>query len=139
MHSALFEGIGVREYVLALIAGLWLADGIALLAAPQVIVDNLRTAIHTNTALWPWQFIAVMAGLVLMWAGLDLRYQPLWFAVAGGMVLKGCFLVCAPQRWRERVIAWSLGREDVDYRLWGLLLCTLAVLLLHALGWIGLD
>jgi hypothetical protein len=25
----------------------------------------------------------------------------------------------------------------VDYRFWGLGLCTLAVLLLHALGWIG--
>jgi hypothetical protein len=55
------------------------------------------------------------------------------------MEIKGCLLVCAPQRWREFFIVWSLGWEDVDDRLVGLVLCTLAVLLLHALGWIGHD
>lgn len=127
----------MKEYGLAMIAGMWLADGVMLLVAPRFIIDTVRTAIQINSALWRWQLIAVVAGVILLWAGLELRYQPLWACAAGGMVLKGLFLACAPATWRERVVAWSLGREDVDYRFWGLGLCTLAVLLLHALGWIG--
>ena len=53
------------------------------------------------------------------------------------MIAKGLFLWLGPIALRERVITWCAAREDVDYRLWGLGLCTLAVLLLHALGWIG--
>jgi hypothetical protein len=125
----------MKEYALGLIAGMWLADGIALLVAPRFIITRVRTAVQLNAALWPWQLFAVAAGLILFWAGLELRYQPLWICAAAGMVVKGLFLTLAPARTRERVVTWSLGREDVDYRFWGLGLCTLAVLLLHALGW----
>lgn len=127
----------MKEYALAIIAGMWLADGLALLVAPRFIIGQVRTAIQINITLWPWQLFAVLAGIVLFWAGFELRYQPLWICAAGGMVCKGLFLAFAPTQRRERVVAWSLGRGDVDYRFWGLGLCALAVLLLHALGWIG--
>ena len=55
----------------------------------------------------------------------------------GGMIAKGAFLSIGTHSWRGPVIDWYVGREDIDYRFWGLGLCTLAVLLLHALGWIG--
>jgi hypothetical protein len=129
----------MKEYALAIIAGMWLADGLALLVVPRFIIDHVRSTIQINTALWPWQLFAVVAGILLFWAGLELRYQPLWICAAGGMVGKGLSLAFAPAQRRERVVAWSLGREDVDYRFWGLGLCTLAVLLLHALGWIGRE
>jgi len=129
----------MKEYALAIIAGMWLADGIALLVAPRFIIDHVRSAIQINTALWPWQLFAVVAGILLFWAGLELRYQPIWICTAGGMVCKGLFLAFAPLQKREGFVGWALGREDVDYRFWGLGLCTLAVLLLHALGWIGQE
>ena len=129
----------MKEYALAIIAGMWLADGVVLVAVPRFIIDQVRTAIQIKTAFWPWQLFAVVAGIVLFWGGLELRYQPLWICAAGGMVCKGLFLSFAPAPWRDRLVAWSLGREDVDYRFWGLGLCTLALLLLHALGWIGQE
>ena len=49
----------------------------------------------------------------------------------------GAFLSIGPHSGREPVIVWCVGREDIDYRFWGLGHCALAVLLLHALGWIG--
>ena len=127
----------MNEYALAVIAGMWLADGLALLFAPRFVVDRVRQAVHGNVALWSWQLFAVVAGVVLCIAGLELRYQPLWILSAGGMIIKGLFLAFGPAPWRERVVAWCLSREDVDYRFWGLGLCTLAALLLHALGWLG--
>jgi hypothetical protein len=127
----------MREYALAAIAGMWLADGISLLAAPRFVIERVRAAIQAQLVLWPWHLLSAAAGAVLGVAGLDLPYQPLWFLCAGGMILKGLFLALGPEPWRGRALVWSLGREEVDYRFWGLALCTLAVLLLHALGWIG--
>ena len=50
---------------------------------------------------------------------------------------QGAFLSIETHTWRGPVIDWCVGREDVDYRFRGLGLCTLAVLLLYALGWIS--
>jgi hypothetical protein len=133
------EGVFVKEYALAMIAGMWLADGMALVIAPRFIIEKVRPALALPTTLWPWHWVGVVAGLVLLLAGFELRYQPLWWGVAIGMMGKGMFLASAPHALQERVVQWLLGREDVDYRLWGLSLCTLAVLLLHALGWIGRE
>ncbi|MBI3357620.1 MAG: hypothetical protein HY038_12810 [Nitrospirae bacterium] len=129
----------MKEYALAMIAGMWLADGLALLLLPRFVIDHVRTAIQITTALRPWQLSSVFVGTALFWAGLELQYQPLWICAAGGMVCKGIFLAFAPAPRREQLVAWSLGREDVDYRFWGRGLSTLAVLLLHALGWIGQE
>ena len=53
--------------------------------------------------------------------------------------LKGVFLAMGPEAWRSRLVEWCLNRDDVDYRFVGIGLCTLAALLLHALGWLGQD
>ena len=129
----------MKEYALAIIAGMWLADGVALLIAPRFIMNAVRAAIHTNTALWPWQLFAMLAGGLLLWAGLDMPYRTLWIGTAAGMMVKGIYLAAAPADSRDRVIGWVLARDDVDFRFWGLGLCALAVLLLHALGWIGRE
>jgi len=127
----------MREYALAAIAGMWLADGVSLLIAPRFVITRIRAVVDAHMALWPWQLLSAVMGTVLGIAGLDLRHQPLWMLCAGGMILKGLFLAFGPALWRERALAWSLSREDVDYRFWGLGLCTLAALLLQDLGWIG--
>lgn len=129
----------MKEYALAAIAGMWLADGISLLAAPRFVIERVRAALQAQILVWPWQLLSAAAGMVLGIASLDLHYQPLWILCAGGMIVKGLFFSLAPQAWRGSALAWLLGREDVDYRFWGLGLCTLAVLLLHALGWIGQE
>ena len=73
----------------------------------------------------------------MFFAAPEFPYQSLWMVTAGGMIAKGAFLSIGPHSWRGPVFDWCVSREDMDYRLWGLGLCTLAVLLLHALGWIG--
>jgi len=56
---------------------------------------------------------------------------------AEGMITTGAFLSIETHWWRGPVIDWRVSREDIEYRFRGLGLCTLAVLLLDALGWIG--
>lgn len=71
--------------------------------------------------------------MLLLWST-PLPYQPLWWMTGGAMVIKSCFLTWGPTAWRTPLLSWCFTREAVDYRFFGLWLCTLAVLLLHALG-----
>lgn len=130
-------GSGVKDYALAALASIWLADGITLLVAPRYIITQVCELLRQSPTVLRWEFLAIIAGVFLFFAARDLPYQWLWQMTAGGMVAKGAFLSIGPPSWRKPAIDWCAGREDIDYRFWGLGLCALAVLLLHALGWIG--
>ncbi len=125
------------EYVLAAIAGIWMADGLALLVAPQYVIARVREVLALSSAMLRWEGVAVGLGLLLLLGSRGLPYQLLWAITGGAMVVKGLFLAVGPERWKKGVLEWCLQREDVDYRFWGLGLCTLALLLLKALGWLG--
>lgn len=122
---------------MAALAGIWLADGMALLVAPRYIIAQVRELLQQSPSILRWELLAIIGGIFLFFAAQDLPYQWLWIVMAGGMIAKGAFLSIGPPSWRGPVIEWCIGREDIDYRFWGLGLCALAVLLLHALGWIG--
>lgn len=127
----------MRDYALATIAGIWFADGMLLLAIPRFLITHLRETLTESPTILRWEWLAVVGGGLLLFAGENLSYQPIWMLTAAGMIAKGLFLSIGPSGWRNLVLDWCLSREDVDYRFWGLGLCMLAVLLLHALGWIG--
>ncbi len=127
----------MQDYALATIAGIWFADGVLLLAVPRFIITRLRHTLTESPTILRWEWLAVVGGGLLLVAGGTLAYQPLWMITAGSMIAKGLFLSLGPSEWRNLVLDWCLSRDDVDYRFWGLGLCALAVLLFHALGWIG--
>ena len=84
-----------------------------------------------------WELLAIIGGVFLPFAAQELPYQWFWMVTAEGMIAKGAFLSIETHSWRGPVIDWCVGREDIDYRFWGLGHCALAVLLLYTLGWIG--
>lgn len=127
----------MNDYVLLFLAGVWLADGVSLLVAPRAVMNRVREVAVTNPLIFRWQILSILAGMALLVLGYNLAYQPLWSVTALGMIGKGSFLWLAPEQIRKRTLDWCSAREDVDFRFWGLGLCALAVLLLHALGWIG--
>lgn len=125
------------KYLLAVIAGIWMADGLALLVAPSQVIARVREVLALSSAMLRWEGVAVCLGMILLLGSGGLHYQLLWTVTGVAMVIKGLFLAVGPQRWRTGVLEWCLQREVVDYRFWGLGLCTLAILLLNALGWLG--
>jgi uncharacterized protein YjeT (DUF2065 family) len=125
------------KYVLAAIAGIWMADGLALLVAPRHVITQVREVLALSPAVLRWEGVAVCLGFILVLGTEGLHYQPLWMITGAAMIFKGLFLAVGPERWRKGVLEWCLQREDVDYRFWGLGLCGLAILMLHALGWLG--
>ena len=109
----------MKDYALAALAGVWLANGMALLVAPRFIIAQVRELLQQSPAILRWELLGIIVGIFLYSAAQELPYQSLWMVTAGGMIAKGAFLSIGPHSWRGRVIDWCVGREDVDYRIWG--------------------
>ena len=124
------------KYVLAAVAGIWMADGLSLLVAPKIVIGQLRELLARSPWILNWQTLVAGLGLLLVIGSQGLQFQPLWAIVGSVMIVKGGFLALAPDPVKRQVLDWCLHREEIDYRFWGLGLCTLAMLLLHALGWL---
>jgi len=124
----------MTRYILAAIAGIWMADGLALLIAPLLVMRRLQDSLTENPQMLRWEAIGIVLGLMLLLWSSALPYQPLWWMTGGAMVIKGGFMMWGPVAWRTPLLSWCFAREAIDYRFVGLWLCMLAVLLLHALG-----
>ncbi len=123
------------KYVLAAISGIWIADGLSLLVAPKQVIARVREVVELSPRILRWEAFASLLGIILLLGTQDLSYHLLWVIIGASMVLKGLFLALGPEPWRDRVLTWCLERDDIDYRFWGLGLCTLAILLLDTLEW----
>jgi hypothetical protein len=106
----------LKDYALATLAGIWLADGMALLVTPRYIITQVRELLQQSPAILRWELLAIIGGSFLLFAEQGLPYQSLWMVTAGGMIAKGAFLSIGTHPWRGPVIDWCVGREDVDYR-----------------------
>ncbi len=124
------------SYLLMAIAGLWMADGLVLLVAPLWTIGQVRPALLISPSLVKWSGVTLAAGLGLLVQASELTFRGLWMITGGAMVAKGAFFLLSDDDTRHSVLQWCLSREAVDYRFWGLRLCTLSVLLLHACGWL---
>lgn len=124
-------------WFLMAIAGLWMADGVALLVAPLWVVERMRHVVLTSTAMSTWSGVTLVAGLILIFASPDLDYQALWVVMGVAMMAKGGVLLLASDDTCQALLRWWMSREAVDYRFTGLVLCVLSLLLLHALGGFG--
>jgi uncharacterized protein YjeT (DUF2065 family) len=122
-----------------MIAGIWMADGLALLIAPRHVMTQAREVLAVAPKALSWEGLAAGLGICLLAGTRGLHYELLWTMTGAAMVVKGAFLLMGPQQWKRNVLDWCLRREDIDYRFWGLSLCTLSILLLHAAGWIGTE
>ncbi len=122
------------KYFLAILAVIWLADGVALVIAPRTVVTLLREGLTTSPWLLRWEAVAAALGAALLVASPGLWLGVLWGLTGAVMILKGLFLAVGPPALRQRVLEWWLNRDEVDYRLWGIGLCTLAALMFRALA-----
>ena len=124
----------MTTYIFGAIAGIWLADGLALLSFPLLMIRQVQESLQQNLHLLRWQAVSMCLGAFLIVSSAELPYQPLWWITGAAMGIKSSFLAWGPATWRASLLNWCFAREAIDYRFMGLGLCALAVLLLHALG-----
>jgi hypothetical protein len=78
----------LKDYVLAALGGVWLADGMALLVAPRYIITQVRNLVHQSPAVLRWEFLTIIGGVFLFFGAPEFPYQSLWMVTAGGMIAK---------------------------------------------------
>ena len=98
------------------IAGLWMADGLALLVAPFRMIALLKESLVVSPSIMNWSGLSVVLGLILLIQGGELPYHPLWLVTGLAMLGKGIFFLLASDEQRAMVLEWCLEREAVDYR-----------------------
>lgn len=111
-----------------------MADGLVLLVAPLRMMALLKESLASSPSLMNWSVFSAILGVGLLSQIGELPYHPLWLLTGLAMIGKGLFFFMASVEYRHRVLKWCLTREAVDYRFWGLALCTLSALLLDAVG-----
>jgi len=120
---------------LAALAGVCLANSIALRVAPCYVITQARELLQQFPAILRWELLPIIGGVFLLFARAG---TALPMALDGDGRIRdhqGAFLSIETHSRRRPVIDWWVGQAGVDYRFRGLGLCTLAILLLYALGW----
>ena len=84
-----------------------------------------------------WEILAIIRGVFLLFATQELPYHWLWRVTAEGIIANGAFCRSKRTHGVDRLLNGVSVREDIDNRVPGLGLRTLAVLFLYTLGWIG--
>ena len=65
----------MKDCALAALAGIWLADGMALLVTPHYIITQVRELLQQFPAILRWELVAIIGGVFLFFAAQDLPYQ----------------------------------------------------------------
>ena len=73
----------MKDYALAALAGIRLADDMALLLAPRYIITQVRELLQQSSAILRWELLAIIGGVFLLFAAQALPYQWLWMVAAG--------------------------------------------------------
>ena len=96
----------MTRYILAAIAGIWMADGLALLTVPLLVVKRVQESLLHSPQLLRWEAVGIGLGAILiLWSG-PIPYQPLWWITGGWIGVSpakpsttgssGCGCACLP-------------------------------------------
>jgi hypothetical protein len=72
----------LKDYALAALAGVCLANCIALLVAPRYIITQVCELLQQSPAILRWELLAIIGGVFLLFAAQELPYQWLWMVTA---------------------------------------------------------
>ena len=79
----------MTRYILAAIAGIWMADGLALLSVPLLVIRRVQESLLYSPHLLRWEAAGIGLGaLLILWSG-PLPYQPLWWITGSAMIIIG--------------------------------------------------
>ena len=89
-----------------------MADGLALLTVPLLVVKRVQESLLHSPQLLRWEAVGIGLGAILiLWSG-PIPYQPLWWITGGAMIIKGCFLTWGPAAWRTPLLDVSPAKPS---------------------------
>ena len=124
MRGVLFSFIGV----------VWFSIGLGLIIAPAWAIEILERLMSDEFR----QFVLIQAGMVislmLVIGTGGLAFRIVWIVVGCLGLATGLFLIGAPLGRREAFLEWWFKRPFWEYRVWGLVLVSLATMLVYGVS-----
>ena len=114
--------------ILASVGVIWLAVGLALIAAPAWWSTLMTGMISSPSRRFALTQVMILIGLLLVIGTSSLQTVWLWGSLGVLAVLKGMFFLGAPEGLRGRVLSWWSRTPAWAHRIIGLCMVGLAVL-----------
>ncbi len=119
----------VGSALCGLIGLIWLGFGLTMIAVPSRLVGWLQRSFSHPFYRFLLTQAILLGGLILLLGGAELPSHILWIALGVIAVLKGMFLLGAPDKLFVRLLGWWQSMPHWALRLTGLVLVTLSTLL----------
>ena len=103
--------------LLMVIAGLWMADGLALLVVPLRMIALLEESLVAYPSLVNWSLLSSVLGAVLILQVEELPYHLFWLVIGLLMITKGFFWGLLRLRRPQRTFLGIQNARSLQYRL----------------------
>ena len=124
----------MRGFLFSFIGVVWFSIGLGLIIAPAWAIEILERVMSDEFR----QFVLIQAGMVislmLVIGTGGLAFRIVWIVVGCLGLAKGLFLIGAPLGRREAFLEWWFKRPFWEYRAWGLVLVSLATMLVYGVS-----
>jgi len=124
----------VKEFLFSFIGVVWFSIGLGLIIAPAWAIEILERLASDEFR----QFVLIQAGmmisLILVIGTGGLAFRIVWIVVGCLGIAKGLFLIGAPLGRREALLEWWFKRPFWEYRVWGIVLVSLATTLAYGVS-----
>lgn len=124
----------MKEFLFSFISVVWFSIGLGLLIAPAWAIEILERLVSDEFRQFALVQAGMMISLILVIGTGGLAFRIIWIVVGCLGIALGLFLISAPLGRREAFLAWWFKRPFWEYRVWGIVLVSLATTLAYGVS-----
>lgn len=124
----------MKEFLFSFISVVWFSIGLGLLIAPAWAIEILERLVSDEFRQFALVQAGMMISLILVIGTGGLAFQIVWIVVGCLGIAKGLFLISVPLGRREAFLEWWFKRPFWEYRVWGIVLVSLATTLAYGVS-----
>jgi hypothetical protein len=124
----------VKEFLFSFIGVVWFSIGLGLIIAPAWAIEILERLASDELRQFVLVQVGMVISLILVIGTGGLAFRTVWIAVGCLGLAKGLFLIGAPLGRREAFLGWWFKRPFWEYRVWGIVLVSLATTLAYGVS-----
>lgn len=124
----------MKEFLFSFISVVWFSIGLGLLIAPAWAIEILERLVSDEFRQFALVQAGMMISLILVIGTGGLAFRIVWIVVGCLGIALGLFLISAPLGRREAFLEWWFKRPFWEYRVWGIVLVSLATTLAYGVS-----
>ncbi len=124
----------MKEFLFSFIGVVWFSIGLGLIIAPAWAIEILERLASDEFRLFVLIQAGMLLSLILVIGTGGLAFRIVWIVVGCLGIALGLFLISVPLGRREAFLEWWFKRPFWEYRVWGIVLVSLATTLAYGVS-----